>query len=249
MLEVRDITVRYGDVEVLHDVSLRVDEGEIVTLLGANGAGKTTTLRTVWGLLRPVSGAINFLGRSIVGMATEDIAVMGIAAVPEGRHMFPALTVLDNLMIGTCARASSDRDRSSIDEDLRQVFQLFPVLEGFSSRRAWSLSGGEQQMVAIARALMARPKLLLLDEPSLGLAPALVDDVFRAIRDIHNAGTSVLLVEQNARKALKVADRGYVLELGRVALGDTARNLILNERLGATYIGRGAPRAQEDTAA
>ncbi len=245
MLEVSGVSVQYGDVQVLHSITLDVRQGEIVTLLGANGAGKTTTLRTIWGLQRPVSGTITFLGRNIVGMATERIAAMGIAAVPEGRHMFPGLTVLDNLMLGTCARPPRTGNKNDIDSDLEQVFHLFPVLREFTKRRAWSLSGGEQQMVAIGRALMAKPKLLLLDEPSLGLAPALVDDVFRAIRDIHELGTAVLLVEQNARKALKVADRGYVLELGRIVLEDTAANLIRDERLRSTYVGSTVAKGQE----
>jgi branched-chain amino acid transport system ATP-binding protein len=237
MLNISDLVVHYGEVQVIHGIRMRVNEGEVVTLLGANGAGKTTTLRAISGLVQSTSGSVEFLGTDIKGMPPEKIARMGIAHVPEGRRIFPGLTVFDNLRMGACSRPRELQDKSSVGQSMQEVFALFPVLERLRARPGWTLSGGEQQMLAIGRGLMAKPKLLLLDEPSLGLAPAIVDIVFDAIREIHTAGTAVLLVEQNANMALEIADRGYVLELGSIVLEDTASQLLGNDSLRKAYLG------------
>jgi branched-chain amino acid transport system ATP-binding protein len=235
MLKIEGIETWYGAIQALKGVSLDVNQGEIVTLLGANGAGKSTTIKTVTGLLKPVKGRIEFMGREITRVEPEDIAEMGIACVPEGRHIFPGLVVMDNLLLGATPRKGIDK--AEIDRSLNRVFEIFPMLREARNRLGWTLSGGQQQMLAIGRGLMSSPKLLLLDEPSLGLAPVLVQEVFKVIREIQKAGTTILLVEQNARMALLIADRGYVLETGRVVLTDTAASLLANEDMKKHYLG------------
>jgi branched-chain amino acid transport system ATP-binding protein len=233
LLELEDVQVFYGAIHALKGVSLRVDAGQIVTLIGANGAGKSTTLRTISGLLRPRSGAMRFEGKDIVRASSQRIVRRGIAQAPEGRQLFSRMTVLENLEMGAFQR----RDRDEVASDLERVYQLFPRLAERQAQKAGTLSGGEQQMCAIGRALLARPRLLMLDEPSMGLSPNLVDRIFEVIADINQQGTTVLLVEQNAARALEVADRGYVLETGRVMLADTAAALRSNERVRASYLG------------
>ena len=235
MLSVEGIETWYGAIQALKGISLDVQSGEIVTLLGANGAGKSTTIKTITGLLKPAKGAVKFLGEDITRLEPEDIAEMGIACIPEGRHIFPGLTVMDNLMLGTTGWKGAGK--AEIKKSLERVFEIFPVLSDFKNRLGWMLSGGQQQMLAIGRGLMSRPKLLLLDEPSLGLAPVLVQEVFKVIKEIPEAGTTILLVEQNARMALLIANRGFVLETGRVALADTAANLLNNDEMKAHYLG------------
>jgi len=233
VLAVRDLIVAYGAVEALHGITIEVGSGEIVTLIGANGAGKTTTLKTISGLLRPVSGKVEAMGEEISGLPPHVVTGLGISHVPEGRGIFPNLTVHDNLELGAYLR----RDRQGIAEDYERVYALFPILKERTRQRGATLSGGELQMLAIGRALMARPKVLLLDEPSLGLAPQLVAAIFRTIQEINRRGTTILLVEQNAHMALGVAHRGYVLETGRVVLTDDARALAANERVKHAYLG------------
>jgi branched-chain amino acid transport system ATP-binding protein len=233
LLELAGVEVRYGGIRALRGVSLTVERGEVVALLGANGAGKTTTLRTVSGLLRPVGGAIRFDGADITGRPAHDIVRLGISHVPEGRRIFPQMSVLENLRMGAYQR------RGSLTADVAQVFELFPVLEERRKQNGGTLSGGEQQMLAIGRALMSRPRLLLLDEPSMGLAPLVVAKIFAIIRDIRASGTTVLLVEQNAAQALELADRGYVLEVGSVVMSDTAGALLRDDRVRAAYLGEG----------
>lgn len=235
MLKVEGIETWYGAIQALKGVSLDVNQGEIVALLGANGAGKSTTLKTITGLLKPAKGSIQFMGKEITRLQPEEIAEMGIACVPEGRHIFPGLTVMDNLMLGTTPRKGATKVQ--IHESLKQVFRTFPVLSEFRNRLGWTLSGGQQQMLAIGRGLMSNPKLLFLDEPSLGLAPVLVQEVFKVIQEIQKTGTTILLVEQNARMALLIANRGFVLETGRVVLSDTAANLLANEEMKKHYLG------------
>ena len=232
MLEVEGIHVYYGAIPALHGVSLRVGRGEIVTLLGSNGAGKTTTLKSISGLLRPHEGQIRFEGMRIDRLPPHRIVAAGVAHAPEGRRMFNRLTVLENLEMGAYARTDD-----SFAENLERVFTLFPRLKERRTQVAGTLSGGEQQMLAIGRALMAHPRLLLLDEPSMGLAPLLVDQIFDTIRDINSQGTTVLLVEQNAYMALSIAHRGYVLETGRIVLEGNAQDLIVNEEVRKTYLG------------
>jgi len=235
VLELRDVHAYYGSIQALRGISLRVEQGEIVTLLGANGAGKTTTLRSINGLNRPRQGSIRFLDRDITTVHAHEIVKRGIAQSPEGRRLFPRMTVLENLEMGAFQR----RDRGGIREDLERVFELFPRLRERRSQKAGTLSGGEQQMCAIGRALMARPKLLLLDEPSLGLAPIFVERIFDIIKQINEQGTSILLVEQNALMALDAAHRGYVLETGSIVLADSAAALKTNEQVRKTYLGEG----------
>jgi branched-chain amino acid transport system ATP-binding protein len=235
MLKVDRVSACYDKVQALKEVSLEVNEKEIVTVIGANGAGKSTLLATIMGLVRPTGGAIEFLGRRIDQMETEDIVFLGLYLVPEGRRIFPGLTVMENLEMGAVPRAN--RSSESFRRDLDAVFELFPVLKVRKNQLGWSLSGGEQQMLAIGRGLMARPKLLLLDEPSLGLAPVLVDELFEAIVRINQAGTTMLLVEQNAFMALSVAQRGYVFETGRCVLGDVAEKLLGNDKVKKAYLG------------
>src|SRR5581483_4298259 len=233
ILEVGDVHTYYGSIHALKGVSLQVRDGEIVTLLGANGAGKTTTLRSINGLNRPRQGSIRFQGREITTVPAHEIVKRGIAQSPEGRRLFPRMTVIENLEMGAFQR----RDRAEIRQDMDRVFELFPRLQERRNQKAGTMSGGEQQMCAIGRALMARPKLLLLDEPSLGLAPIFVERIFEIIEEINKQGVSILLVEQNALMALEAADRGYVLETGRVVLADQAKALKGNEQVRKTYLG------------
>jgi branched-chain amino acid transport system ATP-binding protein len=233
LLRVEDVHTYYGSIEALKGISLEVHEGEIVTLIGANGAGKSTTLRSINGLNHPRRGSIHFRGRDITRDPPHDIVRRGISQSPEGRKLFPRMSVLENLEMGAFQRS----DRSELRGDLERVYSLFPRLAERKQQRAGTLSGGEQQMVAIGRALMARPGLLLLDEPSMGLAPIFVERVFETIVEINKQGTTILLVEQNAMMALDVANRGYVLETGKVALADDAKALRRNEQVRKTYLG------------
>jgi len=233
ILQLGDVHTYYGSIHALKGVSLDVREGEIVTLIGANGAGKSTTLRSINGLNHPRKGSIIFQGRDITNAAPHDIVKMGIAQAPEGRKLFPRMSVVENLEMGAFQRS----DRAGIREDMDRVFTLFPRLAERKSQKAGTMSGGEQQMCAIGRALMAKPKLLLLDEPSMGLAPVLVERIFETLVEINEQGTPILLVEQNALMALDVAKRGYVLETGRVALADDAKSLRENEQVRKTYLG------------
>jgi branched-chain amino acid transport system ATP-binding protein len=233
LLRVDRLRAGYGPIDALHDLSVEVNEGEIVALIGANGAGKTTTLMTVSGVVKPRAGNIDFDGRDITRLPPHQIVKLGLAQSPEGRKIFPRLTVLENLRMGAFTRA----DPAGVAEDTEKAFNLFPILRERKGQAGGLLSGGEQQMLAIARALMARPKLLLLDEPSLGLAPQVVVQIFDVIRDLNRGGVSVLLVEQNARMALKVAHRGYVLETGRVTFADRADVLLTDRRIRAAYLG------------
>jgi branched-chain amino acid transport system ATP-binding protein len=232
MLQVTDLHVHYGAVHALQGLSLEVRDGEIVTLIGSNGAGKSTTLRAISGMLRPSGGTITFQGRSIGGLQPHVIVGMGIAHAPEGRGIFANLTVEENLKIGAFVRS----DKDGIQADTDKVFGLFPRLLERRKQLAGTLSGGEQQMLAIGRALLARPKLLLLDEPSLGLAPQIVKTIFAIVRDINAGGTTILLVEQNAAMALDVAHRGYVLEVGRIVLADDAKKLAASDEVRKAYL-------------
>jgi branched-chain amino acid transport system ATP-binding protein len=234
LLEIEGLVARYGSVEALHGITLGVAEGEIVSLLGANGAGKSTTLKTISRIIAPSAGTVRFAGRSLEGLDPEDVVALGIAHVPEGRRIFPGLSVLDNLRLGATARRAS---RAQIERDAEEALTIFPKLRGLVGKLGWTLSGGEQQMLAIARGLMAKPKLLLLDEPSLGLAPLVVKDVMETIARIARDGTTVLLVEQNAHLALQIASRAYVLETGRVALSGEAATLLASEEMRAAYLG------------
>jgi branched-chain amino acid transport system ATP-binding protein len=233
MLEVDNIHTYYGNIRALKGISLHVDEGEIVTLIGANGAGKSTTLNTISGLLRPREGSIRFEGERIDQLAPHKIVELGISQAPEGRRVFGRLTVTENLEMGAYARS----DTEGIQEDMERVFEIFPVLKERQKQVGGTLSGGEQQMLAIGRALMARPKIFLLDEPSMGLAPMLVEAIFDTIRDINQQGTTILLVEQNALMAFSVAHRGYVLQTGEIVLYDTTENLQKNEMVRKIYLG------------
>ena len=233
ILELTDVHTYYGSIHALKGISIEVNEGEIVTLLGANGAGKSTTLRSINGLNRPRQGVIRFQGQNITTVSAHDIVKRGIAQSPEGRRLFPRMSVTENLELGAFQRS----DKAEIREDMERVFQLFPRLQERRDQKAGTMSGGEQQMCAIGRALMARPKLLLLDEPSLGLAPIFVERIFEIIKTINAQGTSILLVEQNALMALDAAHRGYVLETGRIVLADDAEALKTNEQVRKTYLG------------
>ena len=233
MLELREIEVYYGAIQALRGLSLEVAEGELVTLIGSNGAGKTTTLMTISGLLRPRRGEIVYCGRPIHALSPYHIVQQGISHCPEGRHIFDSLTVDENLRLGAVQRS----DVAAVRHDRDWVYSLFPVLEERLGQLGGTLSGGEQQMLAIGRALMSRPRLLLLDEPSLGLAPVLVDTIFAVLRKLKEEGSTILLVEQNARLGLEIADRGYVLENGRLILHDTAEALRANAQVEASYLG------------
>ncbi len=232
LLEVDDLHTFYGNIEALKGISLRVREGEVVTLIGANGAGKSTTLRSISGLTPPRTGTIRFRGRDISVTPAQDIVRMGISHAPEGRHVFPRMTAIDNLELGAFLR----RD-GGVQDDLERVFNLFPRLEERRKQKAGTMSGGEQQMLAIGRALMANPDLLLLDEPSMGLAPILVERIYETIAEINRQGTTILLVEQNANFALEISSRGYVLETGRVVLSDAAGSLRENDDVKKAYLG------------
>jgi branched-chain amino acid transport system ATP-binding protein len=233
ILELKDVHTYYGAIHALKGVTLNVGEGEIVTLIGANGAGKSTTLRSINGLNRPRQGSIEFQGKDITQTAAHNIVKRGIAQSPEGRKLFPRMTVTENLEMGAFQRS----DKSGIREDMDRVFTLFPRLSERKNQKAGTMSGGEQQMCAIGRALMARPKLLLLDEPSMGLAPIFVEKIFEIVKEINEQGTPILLVEQNALMALDAADRGYVLETGKIALEGPAKELRSNEQVRRTYLG------------
>ena len=235
VLELEDIHTYYGSIHALKGISLRVNDGEIVTLIGANGAGKSTTLRSINGLNHPRSGLIRFAGRDITNERPHDIVASGISQSPEGRRLFSRMSVYENLEMGAFQRT----DRSTLREDFDRVYELFPRLAERRTQKAGTLSGGEQQMVAIGRALMARPKLLLLDEPSMGLAPIFVEKIFEIVQEINAQGTPILLVEQNALMALDAASRGYVLETGRIALEGPAKELRDNEQVRKTYLGEG----------
>ena len=235
VLDVQDVHVYYGAIHALKGVSLNVGEGEIVTLIGANGAGKSTTLRAINGLNRPRQGSIRFQGREITGSTPHSIVKSGVAQSPEGRRLFPRMSVTENLEMGAFQRT----DRENFRGDMERVFELFPRLRERRAQKAGTLSGGEQQMCAIGRALMARPRLLLLDEPSMGLAPIFVERIFEIVVEINKQGTPVLLVEQNALMALEVAQRGYVMETGRIALQGLAGELKTNEQVRQTYLGEG----------
>jgi branched-chain amino acid transport system ATP-binding protein len=234
MLEVRNIQTYYGNIQALKNVSLTINEGEIVTLIGANGAGKTTTLMSICGVTPPRHGEIVFRGQPIQNLSAEKIVSLGICQVPEGRHIFPQMSVLENLEMGAYMR----NDKAAIKSDIDYVFERFPILEQRKQQAGGTLSGGEQQMLAISRALLARPSLLLLDEPSLGLAPLIIKQIFEIIKKINvESNTTVFLVEQNANQALKIAHRGYVMENGAITLEDKAENLLSNEDVKKAYLG------------
>ena len=233
MLEVKDIEVYYGVIQAIKGISFNVNEGEVIALIGANGAGKTTTLQTVTGMLSPKSGEVVFEGVDITKIPGHKIVSMGMAHVPEGRRVFSQLSVLENLKLGAYTRT----DKTEVEESLRSVYQSFPRLEERKNQAAGTLSGGEQQMLAMGRALMSKPKLICMDEPSMGLSPILVDEIFKIIRDISAGGTTVLLVEQNAKKALSIADRAYVLETGSIVLEGKASELLNNEEIKKAYLG------------
>ena len=232
ILEVKDLNVSYGRIKAVKDISFSVPKGEVVTLIGANGAGKSSTLRSIVGLVKPESGSILLKGEELAGVSTEQIVTKGITLVPEGRRVFPDMTVAENLKIGAYMR------KDSLDEDMNWVYDLFPRLKERSWQLAGTLSGGEQQMLAIGRALMSRPEIIMMDEPSLGLAPIIVKGVFDIIREINKQGVTILLVEQNANMALKAANLGYVMETGRITLSGTGAELLENEAVKAAYLGK-----------
>ena len=233
LLEIQGLHTSYGNIQALYDVSLTVAEGEIVTLIGSNGAGKTTTLKTIIGLLKPGQGQLRFRGRDMLSMSTHELVYQGLALVPEGRGVFTRLTVIENLQLGAYSRPKSD----PIQQDLEQVYDLFPRLAERKAQVAGTLSGGEQQMLAIGRALMSKPDMLLMDEPSMGLAPILVEAIFDTIKKINQQGVTILLVEQNAQMAFSVAKRGYVLQSGRIVLHDDVENLRQNDMVQQAYLG------------
>ena len=233
MLQIKDIDVFYGNIQALHGVSLEVNEGEIVTLIGANGAGKSTLLKTISGLLKPKKGSIEYIGSNIDGKAAQSIVKLGISHVPEGRRVFANMTVEENLELGAYLR----NDRAGIKKDMEHVYELFPRLLERLKQQSGTLSGGEQQMLAMGRALMSKPKLIILDEPSMGLAPLMVKNIFNIIEMVNKEGVTVLLVEQNANMALSVADRAYVLETGKIVLAGTAKELQESEEVKAAYLG------------
>ncbi|WP_421114610.1 ABC transporter ATP-binding protein [Streptococcus oralis] len=233
MLKVENLSVHYGMIQAVRDVSFEVNEGEVVSLIGANGAGKTTILRTLSGLVRPSAGKIQFLGKEIQKMPAQKIVAGGLSQVPEGRHVFPGLTVMENLEMGAFLKKNREENQAN----LKKVFSRFPRLEERKNQDAATLSGGEQQMLAMGRALMSTPKLLLLDEPSMGLAPIFIQEIFDIIQDIQKQGTTVLLIEQNANKALAISDRGYVLETGKIVLSGTGKELASSDEVRKAYLG------------
>ena len=237
MLRLQSVEAAYGSVRALFGLSLEIREREVVCMIGANGAGKTTTLRVVTGALRPTQGDIQFLGRPIASLRMSEIVRLGISCVPEGRKVFSTMTVQENLEIGGYIRR---HDKRWLADTMEQIFTYFPILRDRRTQLAGTLSGGEQQMLALGRAMMSRPKLMLLDEPSMGLAPLMVERTFEAIQNIAKAGTTILLVEQNARMALTVADRGYVVQMGRIVMSDSAGGLLQNDQVRQTYLGIGA---------
>ena len=232
MLTIKDLRVNYGGIEAVKGISFEVPEKSIVTLIGANGAGKSTTLRSITGLVKASGGSIQFDGAELLGMDTPDIVAKGITLVPEGRRVFPDMTVIENIKIGAYLRSDS------LEDDINWVYDLFPRLKERSWQLAGTLSGGEQQMLAVARALMSHPKLMMMDEPSLGLAPLIVQDIFSIIKEINKQGVTILSIEQNANMALRIADQGYVLETGRIALTGTGRELLADESVKAAYLGK-----------
>ena len=234
MLKIDDLHVSYGGIRALRGISLEVPDGKIVTLIGANGAGKSTTLRTISGLVKADSGSVTYDGQELLGKPIHKIISAGIAMSPEGRRVFADLTVLENLKLGAYLR----KDKAEIEKDLKWVYELFPRLEERNWQSAGTLSGGEQQMLAVGRALMSRPKLMMLDEPSLGLAPLVVQDIFSIIREINRQGVTVLLIEQNANMALKIADLAYVLETGNITMSGTGAELLANEKIKEAYLGK-----------
>ena len=234
MLKIENLHVAYGGIQALRGISLEVPDGKIVSLIGANGAGKSTTLRTISGLVKAASGSISWNGEELLGKPIDKIVTSGIAMSPEGRRVFPDMTVLENLKIGAYLR----KDKAEIEKDIQWVYSLFPRLEERHWQLAGTLSGGEQQMLAVGRALMSRPKLMMLDEPSLGLAPLVVQDIFSIIREINRQGVTVLLVEQNANMALKIADQAYVLETGNITMSGTGAELLVNEKVREAYLGK-----------
>lgn len=234
MLKIENLVVSYGGIEALKGISLEVEEGKIVTLVGANGAGKSTTLRSIVGLVKQKSGTITYKGKDLLAEKTQNIVRNGITLVPEGRRIFPNLTVLENLKIGAFTRT----DSKEINADLERVYSTFPILKERSWQLAGTLSGGEQQMLAVGRALMSRPRLLMMDEPSLGLAPLIVKEIFEIIKEIHRQGVTILLIEQNANAALHIAHKGYVLETGRITLTGTGKELLENEEVKSAYLGK-----------
>ena len=233
MLEVRDLKVSYGKILAVKKISFSVEEGQVVTLIGTNGAGKTTTLRTISGLIRPASGEILFQGKSINTVPAHQIVIMGVAHCPEGRKIFPRLSVEENLLLGAFTRS----DTSEITNDLDAAYDLFPVLGERRKQPAGTFSGGEQQMLAMGRAMMSRPKLLMLDEPSMGLSPLMMKKIMQTVRTLQSQGTTILLVEQNAQAALKLADKGYVLEVGKIVLEGTGKDLLVNDAVRKAYLG------------
>ncbi len=233
MLKIENLSVAYGGIEALKGISLEVEEGKIVTLVGANGAGKSTMLRSIVGLVKPKAGSITYQGKNLFAVKRHDLVKNGIALVPEGRRVFPDMTVLENLKIGAFTR----KDHQEIKADLEWIYTLFPRLKEREWQAAGTLSGGEQQMLAVGRALMSRPKLLMMDEPSLGLAPLIIKDIFNIIRKIHSQGMTILLIEQNANAALHLADVGYVIETGRITLKGTGKELLDNEDVKKAYLG------------
>ncbi len=234
MLKINDLHVSYGGIRAIRGVSLEIPDKKIVTLIGANGAGKSTTLRSVAGLVKPDSGSIELDGEELVGKGANEIISRGIALVPEGRRVFSNLTVLENIKIGGYLR------KDSLDEDIKKMYNLFPILKERNWQLAGTLSGGEQQMLAVARALMSRPKIIMMDEPSLGLAPLVVRDIFDIIKEINNQGVTVLLIEQNANMALKIADEAYVMETGKITMTGTGAELLANEDVRKAYLGKSA---------
>ena len=233
LLEVKDLRVSYGVIEAIKGISFEVNEGEIVTLIGANGAGKTTTMQSIMGLIHPKSGTITFDGADIFGMSTHKILRLGMTQVPEGRRIFSELTVYENLLMG----AYIEKNREKIKKDMEEIYEIFPRLYDRRTQVAGTLSGGEQQMLAMGRAMMSHPRLLMLDEPSMGLSPLLVDQIFSMIKKFHDNGTTILLVEQNAGKSLAISDRAYVLETGRIVLSGTGRELMESEEVKKAYLG------------
>jgi branched-chain amino acid transport system ATP-binding protein len=236
MLKIDNLVVAYGGIEALKGISLEVEEGKIISLIGANGAGKSTTLRAIMGLVKPKQGTIRYFDKNLLGMKTHDMVKNGIALVPEGRRVFANLSVLENLKIGAFAR----NDEKGIKEDMEWVFTLFPRLKERTSQLSGTMSGGEQQMLAVGRALMSRPKLMMMDEPSLGLAPLIVKDIFNIIKQVNKEGVTILLIEQNANAALHIADTGYVMETGRIILKGTGKELLANPEVKKAYLGDAA---------
>ncbi|WP_080145892.1 ABC transporter ATP-binding protein [Marinilactibacillus piezotolerans] len=233
MLEVKDLTVHYGAIEAIHNISFSVKEGEIVSLIGANGAGKTTILKTISGLIQPTNGQVSYYNKAIEKESAKQVVKEGISHVPEGRHVFGGMTVFENLEMGAFLR----KDKEGVKSDLKRIYSYFPILEERKKQDAATLSGGEQQMLAMGRALMSRPKLLLLDEPSMGLAPIYIQSIFDIIKEINKEGTTVLLIEQNAKVALQIADRGYVLESGEVVQTGTGQELLESDAVQKAYLG------------